>query len=636
MASTPRPRSSAAAAAAPASAPTAADAAVSAAASAGVRVCFANPGTTEMFLVGALDRQSVAPPAQPMRAVLGLHEAVCTGAADGYYRVSRRPAMALLHLSVGLGNGLCNMHNARRARSAMVVVVGDMATWHRAADPPLNGDIEALARSQGPVLRVRGAAEAAATMSEAVARAVRPAAPDDHLGSVVTVVFPHDVSWQRLLPLPAAVAPPPPPPPPLPASLAEQQQQQPQQQESRRGALSSDPAAVEFLRRCAAAIFEAGRRGKAALLLGGAALLDESDDGGEGGSEGGGVVKGVGRPSALRSAGLLAAATGARAFADPLFPRADRGRGRPHLRRLPYFPQEAAAALAPFDAFLLVDARRPVAMFGYDNGPGQIIRAGVPDDAIWEVDASWGVDEALEILAREAQALAASAVVPGVSCGGVFVREDAAPPALPAPGGRLTPASLCQTVAALLPPHAIVVDEAITSGGPFWDAARSAAPFTHLTITGGAIGCGPPMALGAAVASPGRRVVNLQADGSGLYTLQALWSQAREGADVLTVVCANSAYAILNVESARQSVPGPASAAVAAGTLAASSGASAASAPVSAASALTSLSRPRVDWVSLAAGLGVAGARAETAGRLAELVREGLLRRGPFLIEAVL
>ncbi|WIA19312.1 hypothetical protein OEZ85_003945 [Tetradesmus obliquus] len=440
----------------------------------GISVCFANPGTTEMWMVSALEKQ------RGIRSILGLQEAVCTGACDGYARMARQPALALLHLGPGLGNGLCNLHNARRAGSPVVVMVGDMATWHRAADPPLNQDIEALAGTVSAALR---------------------AAP----------------------------------------------------------------------------------RGKAALLLGGTALLEEG--------------------GALSTAGRIAASLGAALLCEPLPGRIERGQGLPHATRLPYFPQEAAAELAQYEVLLLLDVRRPVAGFGYKDGPSHLLKQG--DDAIWELDAASSLPEALQLL--EAQLPGAAAVRPGVNCRGMFATPHR--PALPS--GVLTAAALCQAVAALQPAGTILVDESLTSGTAYWEASKGCPPFSHLCLTGGAIGSGPPMATGAAVAAPGRQVINLQADGSAMYTLQALWTQAREQLKVLTIICANNTYAILKVEAMRQRTPGTSS-------------------------GMTSLSGPAIDWVALATGMGVAAGRTETAEQLAALINQGLEQAGPFLIHAAL
>ncbi|GLC46297.1 hypothetical protein PLESTB_000996200 [Pleodorina starrii] len=645
----------------------------------GADVCFANPGTTEMWMVAAMDRLWPA-----VRPVLCLHENVATGAADGYARIARRPALTLLHLGPGLANGLANLHNARRARTPVVNLVGDMATWHRANDPPLNSPLEALAATvsgsvvvagtrqqpprpgaspsgdvavadgagsadsdMGPAGRLGAALAAAlgsgpsrefvaaadpsgpAAAEGAAAAAMAAGGPEVRPvgGSVVTVIVPHDLSWE-----------PPPPSPPLVASLSLSSPSTSSAAGGGRPAAvpsavtpgltepnSEAAAAAEaFVRDCAAALLRAksrrdggaGGSGGAALYLGGEALL--AADG------------------ALLAAGQIAAATGAVLLCEGAFARADRGAGLPALRRLPYFPQEAAAELARYGCVVLVDAKPPVANFGYKGAPGRLLAPHDDDpSAVWEFDpaalsaAGWSAATALHRLAA-ALGPAAAAVRPLVNCGGVFV-----PPRRPAvpPPGRLTAAALCAVLAALQPEGAVVVDESLTSGSSYWEASKGCPPFVHLTLTGGAIGSGPPMALGAAVALAAaeqrdggggggaggdgggearRRVINLQADGSAMYSLQALWSQARDQLPITTIICANSSYAILRVEAARQRLPGMGPAT----------------------RVLTDLSSPRLDWVSLAAGMGVPGCKVDTVEDFARELEAALVAPGPVLIQA--
>jgi acetolactate synthase-1/2/3 large subunit len=551
----------------------------------GIEVCFANPGTfstaplhrcrpslfpplsapgtSEMHFVSALDT------VWGVRAVLGLHETVCSGAADGYARLARKPALTLLHLGPGLANALANLHNARRAGSPVVNVVGDMASWHSAADPLLNMDIDALA---GTVSRtvVRCATEdsPAARMAEACAAAASPApagAP-----RVATLIVPHDLSWER-----------------SPAAKPKVESNgSPMAAAGLGPSPSLSPAAQEFLGAVAQAL-RCCPRGKVALYLGGAASIV---DGG-----------------ALEATGRIASATGAVLLCENSFARLDRGAGLPAVRRLPYFPQDAADALKAFDKLILIDARRPVANFGYEGGPSALVTHA--DDKVWELDASdVDIPTALRFLSS---AVGGDTVKPLVSCGGAFCL-----PARPLlPKGRLNPTSLCHIIAALQPKDAIIVDESLTSGNAYWEASRGCPPFAHLCLTGGAIGCGPPLAVGAAIAAPSRTVINFQADGSAMYSAQALWTQAREGLKVVTIVAANRAYAILKVELAKQRI---------------------APANGPAAKALTDLGNPPIDWVSLAQGLGVAAARADTAEALAAAMKEALDRSGPTVIEAVL
>jgi acetolactate synthase I/II/III large subunit len=499
---------------------------------AGADVCFANPGTTEMALVTALD----AVPG--VRAVLGLFEGVCTGAADGWARMTGRPAVTLLHLGPGLANGVANLHNARRARAPLVNLVGDHATWHASADAPLTSDIASLARPVSAWVRSAGSARGlAADGAEALAAAWGPP------GSVATLIVPADCQWEQ------ADGPAPLPPRPSWATPAE-------------GELA---AAAEGL-----------RAGSAVLLLGGGALSARG----------------------LTAAARIQAACGCAVFVESFPARLERGQGLPAFPGIPYFPEQVAEALAGRRVLVLAGAASPVAFFGYPGQPSRLTPEGCATRRL--AGPEHDVAGALEEVATR---LGAGPL------GALPARERPAPAR-----GALTPQTLGQTLAALQPEGAVVVDEAATSGLTWSALAAAAPPHTVLSLTGGAIGQGLPCATGAALACPDRRVVAFQADGSAMYTLQALWTQAREGLPVATVICANRRYRILQVELARAGVaePGPA------------------------ARALTDLGRPALDWVALARGLGVEAWRAESAETFAEAFARALAAPGPALVEAVL
>jgi acetolactate synthase-1/2/3 large subunit len=502
--------------------------------SAGVEVCFANPGTTEMPIVAALDH------APGLRAVLCLFEGVCTGAADGWARMTGRPAATLLHLGPGFANGIANLHNARRARTPVVNWIGDHATQHLAFDAPLTSDIAALAGAVGWTRRVRSAQDIGDASLAAVQAALGPP------GRVASLIIPADCQWEG-----------------GPGALLE----------------GPAPARPEVATH---AVAEAARllRRSGLLFLGGNALTERG----------------------LRAAARIAAATGCGVLVETFVSRQDRGRHLPDFPALPYFPEQARPALAPFRHVVLAGAREPVAFFGYPNQPSRFLAGDTVAFTLANPDAGDDASLALEALAEEVNAPPAAPVT---------VPE----PAAFAPAGRpLDPDNLGRAVAAFTPEHAIVVNEAATTG-LVWSAkyAASAAPHTMLGLTGGSIGIGLPLALGAALACPDRRVIAFQADGSGLYTLQALWSIAREGADVTVVVCANRRYRILQTELAHVTAdPGPK------------------------ARSLTDLSHPAVDWVALAKGFGVPGCRAQTDTELADALTRALAGPGPSLIEAVL
>ncbi|HET9690124.1 MAG TPA: acetolactate synthase large subunit [Acidimicrobiales bacterium] len=508
-----------------------ADALVRAAVDAGVELCFANPGTTEMELVAALDTVGMA-------AHLVLHETVAAGAADGYARVSGRPAMVLVHLGPGLGNALANLHNARRAGSPAVVVVGDHASWHLPADAPLTTDIDALAATVSTsVRRVGAASDAAATMAAAVADAVGPPP------GVATVVVPQDAAWGEGAEQAAPVGRRPP-------------------------AVAADADSTDDI----AAAMRAAR--SPALLLGG-----------------------VVRRAELEAAVRIAGATGATVWADTFCSVLERGRGIPAPAVVPYFADRAIEALAGHDLLVTAGTRPPVAFFGY-RSVGRSMLAPESARHLVAAPAGWPAGPALQALAE--------------TLGGGAAAAPRAPEGGPTTGA-LDPAVLAAVVAGALPEGAVVVEEALTSAGSWPDAEAGAAPHETLRLTGGAIGDGMPMALGAAVGAPGRRVVALQADGSGLYSPQALWTMARAGADVTVVVCANAAYRILEVEQRRTVGPG--------GPTAAS---------------LMHLTDPTPDWCALASAFGVPARRVATGEELAAALGRSFATPGPALIEATL
>jgi len=499
---------------------------------AGVQVCFANPGTSEMHFVAALDD------APEMRGVLALFEGVATGAADGYARMSGRPAAVLLHLGPGLANGLANLHNARRARSPVVAIVGDHATYHKRFDAPLESDIETAARSVSGWYRAsRSSRDLAGDAADAVAAALGPP------GGIATLVLPADVSWGDG----AAVAAARPPPAPL--------------------------AVPDAILGELAAVLRSGE--PAVLFLGGRAL----------------------REPGLVAAARIAAATGAAMLCETFPARLERGAGLPALDRLPYFAEQAAARLAPYRHVILVDTPAPVSFFAYPGKPSELVPAGC---AVHRLAA--GGDDVVGALAALADRLGAPAAPPVAA---------AHRPALPT--GALTVEAASLAIGALLPEHAIVVDEAHTSS-LFLPTSTAGAPrHDWLTLTGGSIGIGMPLALGAAVASPGRRVVCLEADGSAMYTPQALWTIARERLDVTTVIYHNAAYAILRLELQR----------VGAG----------AGGPR--ARDMFDLARPALDFVALARSMGMSAERATTADELVAQLRRALAEPGPHLIEAM-
>ncbi len=504
-----------------------------AAVASGVEVCFTNPGTTEMHMVGALDS------VPGIRAVLALFEGVATGAADGYGRMADKPAMTLLHLGPGHANGIANLHNARRARTPILAVIGDHPTWHLANDAPLTSDIDSLAWPVSKfVRRVAKARSLAGDVFEAIAAA--RALPR----GVSTLIVPGECAWDPIGELSA---------PPSPAEPS-----------------PVDEVAVD----AAAAALRDGR--PAALLLGGSGL----------------------RVPGLRAAGRIAQSSGCTLLSETFISRVERGAGIPAVAKIPYFPEQASDLLERFSHLILVGAEEPVAFFGYPGRDGRV----VPESCA-PLSLATPQHDAAGALEALAERLAAAAEPSG---------PPLSRPEVPVGPGPLDPAVLGAVLAAVQPEGAIVMDEAATSGLPYWAASAGCPPHDYLGLTGGAIGQGLPCATGAAVACPDRPVIAVQADGSGMYTVQSLWTQAREGLDVTTLICSNREYRILRVELARADIssPGPQ------------------------AQSVTSLADPALDWVALARGMGVPGAAVETAEALARELRRAFAEPGPHLIEA--
>jgi acetolactate synthase-1/2/3 large subunit len=501
----------------------------------GVDTCFGNPGTSEMHFIAALDR------VPGMRPVLTLFEGVATGAADGYARMAGKPACTLMHLGPGLANGLCNLHNARRARVPIVNIVGEHAAHHRRHDAPLHSDVEGIARPFSHWLRTAGSA---ATLSKDCAEAIAAAraAP----GHIATLLLPADVSWTD-----AGEASPIPPHQVAPASLV--------------------PATrIEV----AAKSLRGGAR--SGLMVGGDALSERG----------------------LALASGIAATTGGRVFAPMSNAKMARGAGRFPVARVPFAVDEAVRFLAGLDSLVLVGAKPPVAFFAYPGKPSVLtppecttyIAADVGDDALTALQ-----DLAVALDARPAPAAPAQPIAAPTS-------------------GALTADALAAIVAAQLPGNAIVVDESLSLGFTLYPATAAAAPHDWLQMAGGATGEGLPLAAGAALASPGRKVLCLQADGSGLYTCQALWTMAREGLDVTVVILSNRSYATLYGELAKVGARDPGRNAL----------------------SMIQLDEPAIGWPDIARGFGVPGERATDAAGFARALERALATKGPALVEAVL
>lgn len=500
----------------------------------GVTVCFTDPGTSEMHMVSAIGAS------QKMRSILCLFEGNCSGAADGYARMTGKPACTLFHLGPGLSNASANIHNARKAHSPMINLVGDHATYHKKYDAPLNSDVIGLSE---PVSHwVRSVADAPSlpqdTAEAVVASLVQP-------GQIATLIVPADCAWDDSVApvgkLPLAPAP----------RVAD--------------------AAVET----AAGLLA---NGKATVLLMSNMALSER---------------------ALELADQISQQSGARIFCDTFVPRLPRGRGRPEVERLGYFAEQATEQIRDAEQLIMVGTKAPVGFFAYPGKASEFWPEGAVLHTLAEVQ-----EDAQDALARVCAALGAAALTP----------RRKAPQQPGFMTGELSPVSIGAALAELLPADAIVVDEGGTAGSACYPACAGAESHDWLTLTGGSIGYGLPQAIGAAVACPDRKVVCLHGDGGAMYTIQSLWTMAREDLDVCIIVFANRKYQILQIELAR----------VGAQTMNKKT------------LDMLDLSNPDLDFVKLSEGMGVPAAQATTAEEFNRLLGRFMSERGPRLIEAVL
>ncbi len=498
----------------------------------GVDVCFMNPGTSEMQFVAAADKEP------GMRCVLGLFEGVVSGAADGYARMADKPAATLLHLGPGLANALANFHNAQRASTPIINIVGDHATYHKKYDAPLASDVAAYAKPvSGWIREITEPKAVPALTRAAVTACLQPP------GQVATLIVPADCAWSAS------------------ADPATQKIERPRP-------APVDEAAIDT----AATALRSGE--PAVMLLRGHVLREEG----------------------LAWASRIANLTNVRVFCDTFTPRIERGAGRAGIARLPYFPELIVDTLAGIKHLLIVGSKPPVGFFAYPDKPSWL----TPEDCEIHTLAT-AEQDGLDALKRLADSLGAD-------------KYDATLMPLhklELPKGELTLETIGMAVAALLPENAIVAEEAITSGFPLLPMTANSPPHDWLMVPGGAIGGGLPMATGAAIACPDRKVLSLQADGSGMYTLQSLWTQARENLNVTTLIYANREYRILNIEFER----------VGAGEQG------------KVARDMFSLDQPRLDWVKLAEGMGVPARRVASLEDLCKTLNAFIKEPGPNLIE---
>nr|WP_321441805.1 acetolactate synthase large subunit [uncultured Hyphomonas sp.] len=509
---------------------TGAEALVSTLADHGVTACFANPGTSEMHLVTALDHEP------RIKSVLCLFEGVATGAADGHARVTGGPAMTLLHLGAGYMNGGANIHNAKRAFTPMINVIGDHAVPHLRYDAPLTSNILGLA---GPNSNWIKSADKVGDAGELAAEAWE--ASFGPVPGPVSLLLPADTAWTE-------------------------------------GGKPGKTRAKPSLRKPdAARIEDAARKLKDAkkpvVLINGTALTSE----------------GLAQGARLKAAGL-------RVMTDTFFQRQARGAGTFIPDRMQYFAEGAIADLEGADLMLVAGTQVPVAFFSYPGKPSVLVPEGCEPYIIGgpETDSAAILSALADAIGAKESAEFAELDIPGQ------------------PTGDLNAMTVGMALARQMPEGTFVSDDGVSNGLPCFLMTQKARPHDWMMLTGGAIGQGMPLALGAAVAAPDRKVLCISGDGAAMYTNQSLWSMAREEANVVNVVFVNHSYRILNIELARTGAgnPGPT------------------------AKSMLELGEPEIDWVKLAEAQGVEAQDAFTAEEFDTALERAFAADGPQLIAA--
>ena len=498
----------------------------------GLEVIFANPGTSEMHLVAAIDHYP------QIRPVLGLFEGVVTGAADGYARMSGKAAANLLHLGPGLGNGFANIHNAKKARSPMINIVGDHATFHLKYDAPLTSDLDGLAKSSSDwVERVKSPEELPAGGSRAWQAA------HNFPGQIATLIVPADCAWGET---------------------------------DKIGKILNSVGPSEIDNDVLREAYEALTDKSNCMLFLGGEFLDEQS---------------------VNMAAKIATKTGARLATETFRKRQRRGFGIPVVEPLPYFSEMAEDFLDGIESIVFVGSKPPVSFFAYPDKRSYLSpeNSKLVQLATFEQDGKKALESLCEML--DANEISEE----------LLPSETSQAPL----NGELNPAHVGLLLGELLPEEAIVSDEAATSGFLVYPNTWNSKPHDWLSLTGGSIGQGLPLATGAAIACPDRPVICLHGDGGAMYTIQSLWTQARENLNVTNIIFSNRAYAILKIELDRVG-------ALETGDRAES---------------LFSLENPEINWISLGKSLGVESFTAPTVEEFRKIFSSAVNEPGPSLIE---
>ena len=501
----------------------------------GLEVVFANPGTSEMHLVAAIDHHP------EIRPVLGLFEGVVSGAADGYARMSGKAAANLLHLGPGLGNAFANIHNAKKARTPMLNIVGDHATYHLKYDAPLTSDLDGLAKASSDWV---GRSKSPDDLSDLGAKAWQVA--HKYPGQIATMLVPADSAWGETEKLGKELV--------------------------SEGPLDIDNSLLTD------AYNVLSSEKNTMLFIGGDCLDEES----------------------VTLAGKIATKTGCRLATDTFVIRHRRGTGLTKVEPIPYFAEMAEEHLRGVESIVFIGTKPPVSFFAY---PGK--KSYLSPENAELIELATPYQDGKSALYQLSEMLKTDKIDKSLIPDGIIDAPS---------NGELNASNLGPLFASLLPEDAVVCDEAATSGFFVTPHAWNSKPLDWLALTGGSIGQGLPLATGAAIAVPERPVICLHGDGGAMYTVQSLWTQAREGLNITNIIFSNKAYAILQVELERVG-------ALETGDRAKS---------------MFSLDNPEINWVSLSKSMGVPANRTTTVEQFSKAFSDGLNSEGPSLIEVII
>lgn len=501
---------------------------------AGVNICFTNPGTSEMHLVAALDKST------KIKSVLCLFEGVVTGAADGYARISGKPAATLLHLGPGFANGIANLHNAQKANSPIINLVGQHALSHLQHETPLHSDITGLAKPvSGWVKTIYSPNDISTLITGAVSNTQKSG------NRISTVIIPTDIAWTN-------------------SDISFNNPDD----------VSETPVDLALISKIADRLLSA----KLPVIFINTTGLDKY---------------------CVDLIGKIQKRTGCRIFSELFVSRLTKGAGEVIVERIPFRQKEALEIFSNVDEAILIGAYHPRTFFAYPDQDNSSMF--MPDCRVISLtDPNSFSCDAIQALVTKLQA---DELIPDVST----TRH------LECATGELTTEKVGLSIAALLPENTIISDDGITSTFNYWPLFTHAPKHDWLYTTGGSIGQGLPVAIGAALAAPERPVLCLSGDGSAMYTIQSLWTQVRENLNIINIIYSNRSYKILNAELSMIGIDNIGNTG----------------------KKLLDLSKPNINFVTLAKSMGMQAVCVTDMSEFNQAMKEAINTSQPSLIEVL-